>query len=80
MPLPARLRLTLLMILFVYPIVTGYLYLLGPFTTGWTIWQRCLILVPMMVVTIVFIITPAITRLFGGFIAKGFGRVASTRG
>ena len=40
MPLPARLRFTLLMTLAVYPVVTLYLYVLMPLTQGWDIWQR----------------------------------------
>lgn len=69
MSLLARLRMTLLMTLAVYPLVTLYLYILMPLTDGWTIWQRSLILVPMMSATIVLAVVPLITRRFGGFIA-----------
>ncbi|WDQ99841.1 hypothetical protein PSC71_03330 [Devosia sp. J2-20] len=69
MSLAARLRLTLMMTLAVYPVVTLYLYVLMPLTAGWTIWQRSLILVPMMSATIVLAVVPFINRRFGAFIA-----------
>jgi antibiotic biosynthesis monooxygenase (ABM) superfamily enzyme len=69
MSLAARLRLTLMMTLAVYPVVTLYLYILMPLTDGWTIWQRSLILVPMMSATIVLVVVPFINRRFGAFIA-----------
>ena len=64
-----RLRLSLVMALFVYPLITLYLYALGPFTAGWEMWQRTLILVPLMVLSIVFGVSPTINRHFGRFIA-----------
>ena len=69
MPLPARLRLTLLMTLAVYPVVTLYLYALMPLTQGWDIWRRSVILVPMMSATIVLVVVPFINKRFGAFIA-----------
>lgn len=69
MPLSARLRLTLLMTLAVYPVVTLYLYALMPLTQGWDIWQRSVILVPMMSATIVLVVVPFINKRFGAFIA-----------
>lgn len=69
MPLAARLRLTLLMTIFVYPVVTIYLYALMPLTPGWDIWARSLILVPLMASTIVLWLVPFINRRFGAFIA-----------
>ena len=68
-----RLRLSALMALFVYPVVTIYLYALLPLTADWPMWQRTLILVPLMVVTIVFAVSPAINRFFGRFIAGRAG-------
>ena len=60
LPFSARLRLTALMTVFVYPIVTLYLYVLMPLTPGWDIWQRSLILVPLMAATIVLVLVPFI--------------------
>lgn len=68
-PLSARLRMALIMSVFVYPVVTLYLYILMPLTTGWEMWQRSLVLVPFMATTIVMLIVPFITRRFGAFIA-----------
>lgn len=69
MTFAARLRMTLLMTFAVYPLVTLYLYILMPLTDGWTIWQRSLILVPMMTSSIVLAVVPLITSRFGPFIA-----------
>jgi antibiotic biosynthesis monooxygenase (ABM) superfamily enzyme len=67
--LAARLRMALVMTVFVYPVVTLYLYILMPLTSGWEMWQRSLILVPFMATTIVLLVVPFITRHFGAFIA-----------
>ncbi|QQR36909.1 hypothetical protein JI749_04570 [Devosia oryziradicis] len=67
--LAARLRMTLIMTVFVYPVVTVYLYILMPLTVGWEMWQRSFLLVPMMATTIVMLIVPFITKRFGAFIA-----------
>ena len=62
-------RMALLMIVGVYPIITLYLYVIMPLTDGWQLWQRTLVLVPIMVATIVFGLTPVLQKYFGGFIA-----------
>ena len=67
--LASRLRMALVMTLAVYPVVTLYLYILMPLTTGWEMWQRSLVLVPVMATTIVMLIVPFIGKYFGGFIA-----------
>lgn len=67
--LAAKLRMTLVMTLAVYPVVTLYLYILMPLTQGWDIWQRSLVLVPFMASTIVMLVVPMISRHFSGFIA-----------
>jgi antibiotic biosynthesis monooxygenase (ABM) superfamily enzyme len=67
--LAARLRMALVMTIFVYPVVTLYLYILMPLTNGWEMWQRSLVLVPFMATTIVMLIVPFITKRFGAFIA-----------
>ena len=67
--LAARLRMALVMTVFVYPVVTLYLYILMPLTMGWEMWQRSLVLVPMMATTIVMLVVPFITKRFGSFIA-----------
>jgi antibiotic biosynthesis monooxygenase (ABM) superfamily enzyme len=67
--LASRLRLALLMVLGVYPLITLYLYAIFPLTDGWQLWQRTMVLVPLMVVSIVFGLMPFIQKRFGGFIA-----------
>jgi antibiotic biosynthesis monooxygenase (ABM) superfamily enzyme len=62
-------RMALLMIVGVYPIITAYLYVLMPLTDGWQMWQRTILLVPLMVATIVFGLIPTIQKHFGWFIA-----------
>ena len=74
--LASRLRMAMVMSLAVYPIVTLYLYILMPLTTGWDIWQRSLVLVPFMASTIVLVAVPFIGKHFGSFIA-GRGRPTS---
>ena len=66
--LASRLRLALLLVFGVYPVITLYLYALFPLTQGWELWQRTLVLVPLMVLTIVFVVMPFIQKRFGGFI------------
>lgn len=67
--LASRLRLALLMVLGVYPVITLYIYALFPLTDGWQLWQRTLLLVPLMVLTMVFFVMPFIQSRFGAFIA-----------
>ena len=69
MPLASRIRMAFLMTLAVYPVVTLFLYALAPLTPGWTIWQRSLVLVPLVATTIVFFVVPFLNSRFGGFIA-----------
>jgi antibiotic biosynthesis monooxygenase (ABM) superfamily enzyme len=61
--------MALVMTIFVYPVVTLYLYILMPLTPGWEMWQRSLVLVPIMATTIVMLIVPFIAKRFGAFIA-----------
>jgi len=67
--LASRLRMAVIMTLAVYPVVTLYLYVLMPLTPGWQMWQRSLVLVPVMASTIVLLIVPFIGKHFGSFIA-----------
>ena len=67
--LASKIRMAAVMTVFVYPVVTLYLYILMPLTQGWEMWQRSLVLVPFMATTIVMFIVPFIGKRFGGFIA-----------
>ncbi|MBU2961750.1 hypothetical protein KO516_13180 [Citreicella sp. C3M06] len=63
--LPSRPRLALFAFLGVYPLVTALLYLLAPLTLDWAIWQRNLVVVPIIVVMMVWVIIPRIHRHLG---------------
>ncbi|WP_353471331.1 hypothetical protein PVT71_08330 [Salipiger sp. H15] len=62
---PSRPRLALFVFLAVYPLVTLLLYLIGPVTAEWELWQRNLLFVPIMVVAMVWVIIPRIHRHLG---------------
>lgn len=66
---PIKWRQALLMALAVYPFITVYILVIFPFTEGWAIWQRTLLLVPIMVLTIVYGIAPLLQKHLGWFIA-----------
>lgn len=65
---PSRLRFALFVFVFVYPLVTALIYLLAPLTPDLAIWQRNLIMVPMIVVSMVYGIIPTIQRHFARFL------------
>ena len=69
-PNPSKVRQAVVMLLAVYPLITVILYLVLPLTDGWTIWQRTLLIAPIMVVSIVFFVAPWIQKHFGWFIAR----------
>ncbi len=58
-------RLTFCVLVFcaVYPLVTGLAYLMQAAAHGWDIWQRHLVVVPIIVFAMVFVIIPRIQRL-----------------
>lgn len=47
----------------VYPLVTVLSYLMQAVTPAWSLWQRNLVIVPMIVTAMMFVIIPAINRL-----------------
>ena len=67
---PSKARLALVMILAVYPLITVLLYILAPLTEGWAVWHRTILIAPIMVLSIVFVVSPAIQRYFGWFVAR----------
>lgn len=64
----SRPRFALLILLGVYPLITLLLYLVFPITEGWTIWQRTLVIVPVMVSAMIWGLIPAVQTLFRGFL------------
>ena len=69
-PTPAfsRRRFALLVMVGVYPIITVLLYLIFPLTDGWTIWQRTLVIAPVMVAIMIWGLIPGVQRLFRSFL------------
>ena len=66
--IPSRLRFAFFVFLGVYPLVTAAIYLLAPLTTGWQVWQRNLVMVPIIVVAMVWLIIPTIQRRLSRFL------------
>lgn len=64
----SRPRFALLVLFGVYPLLTALLYLVVPLTHDWTIWQRSLLVAPVMVVIIIWGVIPTIHKLFRDFI------------
>jgi len=60
---PGRLTFCILVFAAVYPLVTGLAYLTQVATRDWEIWQRHLLIVPIIVCAMVFVIIPNIQRL-----------------
>ena len=52
----------------VYPVITALLYLVVPLTEGWSIWQRTLVIAPIMVAIMIWGLIPAIQTLFRPFL------------
>ncbi|CAN7594405.1 hypothetical protein LJR016_004420 [Devosia sp. LjRoot16] len=69
--LAARTRMALLVLVAVYPVITGIIYLVAPFTEGWPVWERNFVVAPLMVIAMVYFIIPGIQSRFGSFIATG---------
>lgn len=64
----SRPRFALLVLLGVYPLITVLLYLILPLTDGWPIWQRTLLIAPIMVTIMVWGLIPGVQKLFRSFI------------
>jgi antibiotic biosynthesis monooxygenase (ABM) superfamily enzyme len=64
----SRPRFALLVLLGVYPVVTGFLYGLTAFAGNLMLWQRSAILCPLVVVVMVWGLIPIIQKHFAKFI------------
>ncbi|MCC6316648.1 MAG: hypothetical protein IT361_03065 [Gemmatimonadaceae bacterium] len=60
--------------------ITAILYLLMPLTAGWAIWQKTLLVAPMMVVAMVWGVIPIVHRRFGRFISQAVALIVSLTG
>lgn len=63
-------HLALAMLLPVYPRITVLLYIVMPLTEGWAIWQRTLLIAPVMIISIVFFVAPMVQKHFASFIMR----------
>ena len=66
----SKLHLALAMLLPVYPLITTILYIVLPLTEDWTIWQRTAVIAPVMVFSIVFVVSPFVQKRFANFILR----------
>ncbi len=64
---PARFAFSVLVSLGVYPLVTTLSYASQPLTAHWAIWQRNLLVVPVMVLAMTYVLIPAIHALLSRF-------------
>ncbi|MDP3340700.1 hypothetical protein [Frigidibacter sp.] len=64
----SRPRFALLVLIGVYPLITAITYLTVPLTTGWPIWQRNLVVAPIMVAVIIYGLIPTIHARCGRFV------------
>ncbi|MCJ2139435.1 hypothetical protein [Methylobacterium sp. E-066] len=65
-----RLIFCLLIFCAVYPLVTGLAYLMQAAAYEWEIWQRHLVVVPIIVLAMVFVIIPRIQGLLAYLINR----------
>ncbi|TIT03528.1 MAG: hypothetical protein E5W72_02640 [Mesorhizobium sp.] len=64
----SRPRFALLVLAGVYPLITAILYAVFPLTEEWEIWQRTLVIAPLMVSIMIWGLIPGVQRMFRGFL------------
>lgn len=64
----SRPRFALLVLIGVYPLITALLYLIFPLTDGWLIWQRTLVIAPLMVMIMIYGLIPGVQKAFRSFL------------
>lgn len=69
----SRPRFALMVMLGVYPLITGLLYVVMPLTEGWSTWQRTLVIAPIMVASMIWGIIPTVQKRFRGFLNVSAG-------
>jgi antibiotic biosynthesis monooxygenase (ABM) superfamily enzyme len=72
----SRPRFALLVLLGAYPTITAILYVVVPLTSGWSIWQRTLLVAPAMVAAMVWGVIPVVQQRFRTFINPSAARTA----
>jgi uncharacterized protein len=68
---PPRHKLALLTWAGAYGVITVILDLLGPTMAGWPLMLRTLLISVLMVTTLTWVVLPALTRLFRGWLLAG---------
>ena len=76
----SRPRFALLVLLGVYPVITALQYVVVPLTGGWPLWQRSLLVAPMMVASMIWVVIPAVQKLFRGFINPAIEQTEKPQG
>ena len=64
----SRIRFTIAAVLAAYPLVTALLYLVLPLTPEWPLWQKSLLIVPVVVSTMIWLLIPRIQRHLKGWL------------
>ncbi|RRI00672.1 hypothetical protein EH240_16715 [Mesorhizobium tamadayense] len=64
----SRPRFALLVLLGVYPLITAILYVIFPLTVDWQIWQRTLVIAPLMVAIMIWGLIPGVQKIFREFL------------
>ncbi|MER8485482.1 hypothetical protein [Mesorhizobium sp. M1322] len=64
----SRLRFALLVLAGVYPLITAILYVVFPLTEQWEIWQRTLVVAPLMVAIMIWGLIPGVQKMFRRFL------------
>jgi|GEM_PF-1178678 len=72
----SRPRFALLVLGGAYPVITAILYAVIPVTGGWAIWQRTLLVAPLMVAAMVWGVIPVVQSRFRSFINPVAGSAA----
>ena len=72
----SRPRFALLVLLGAYPTITAILYAVVPMTSGWSIWQRTMLVAPAMVAAMVWGVIPMVQQRFRAFINPSAARTA----
>lgn len=73
----SRVRFAGLVLVGAYPIITALLYLVVPLTGGWALWQRTLLVAPLMVAAMVWGVIPTVQRRFHAFINRAVAQEAA---
>lgn len=70
----SRPRFALLVLAGAYPLITGILYVVLPLTEDWPIWQRTLVVAPVVVAIMIRGLIPGVQKAFARFINPAIGK------